>query len=37
MEPTEQVADPRDLTDLQKQVLAAKKELRSARLPEGQP
>jgi phospholipase C len=36
-EPLTEPADPRDLNDLQKQVLAAKKELRRRGLPEGQP
>jgi phospholipase C len=37
MRPTEQVADPTALTDLQQQVLAAKAQLRARGLPEGQP
>ena len=36
-DPLTEPADPRDLTDLQKQVLAAKRELRASGLPEGQP
>ena len=35
MEPLTEPADPRDLNDLQKQVLAAKKELRRRGLPGG--
>jgi len=37
MEPLTDPADPSDLNDLQKQYLAAKKELRRRGLPEGQP
>jgi phospholipase C len=37
MKPTEEVADPTALTDLQQQVLAAKAQLRKKGLPEGQP
>jgi phospholipase C len=37
MQSIEPTADPTDLTDLQKEVLAAKRELRKRGLPEGQP
>jgi hypothetical protein len=37
MQPTEEVADPTELSDLQQQALAAKAVLRSEGLPEGQP
>ena len=37
MEPLTTPADPTDLTDLQEQVLAAKKRIRAEGLPEGQP
>ena len=37
MEPLTTPADPKDLTDLQQQVLAAKKRIRAEGLPEGQP
>jgi hypothetical protein len=37
MKPTTSPADPSDLNDLQRQVLAAKTELRARGLPEGQP
>jgi phospholipase C len=37
MEPLTTPADPRNLTDLQEQVLAAKKRIRAQGLPEGQP
>ena len=36
-EAAHQPADPKDLTDLQQQVLAAKKRIRAEGLPEGQP
>ena len=37
MEPLTEPADPRNLSDLQEQVLAAKKVVRAKGLPEGQP
>jgi len=37
MEPLTEAADPRNLSDLQEQVLAAKKVVRARGLPEGQP
>jgi hypothetical protein len=36
-EPLTDPADPQDLTELQEEVLAAKRELRARGLPEGQP
>jgi hypothetical protein len=37
MEPLTTPADPAELTDLQQQVMNAKRELRTRGLPEGQP